>query len=101
VVSALCFRSPTGNSPEDAQDLTQDFFSRLLDKNYLAKADPDREKFRTFLLRSLRNFLVNEWKRAGRLKRGGSGFKTGQRSGRQFIKSSHSCKWVPAKSGDS
>jgi RNA polymerase sigma-70 factor (ECF subfamily) len=60
-----------GNSPEDAQDLTQDFFARLLVKNYLAKADPDRGKFRTFLLRSLKNFLVNEWKRAGRLKRGG------------------------------
>jgi RNA polymerase sigma-70 factor (ECF subfamily) len=60
-----------GNSPEDAQDLTQDFFARLLAKNYLAKADPDRGKFRTFLLRSLKNFLVNEWKRAGRLKRGG------------------------------
>jgi RNA polymerase sigma-70 factor (ECF subfamily) len=60
-----------GNSPEDAQDLTQDFFARLLQKNYLAKADPDRGKFRTFLLRSLKNFVVNEWKRAGRLKRGG------------------------------
>ena len=60
-----------GNSPEDAQDLTQDFFSRLLEKNYFAKADRDRGKFRTFLLRSMKNFLVNEWKRAGRLKRGG------------------------------
>ena len=60
-----------GNSPEDAQDLTQDFFSRLLEKNYLAKADRDRGRFRTFLLGSLKNFMVNEWKRAGRLKRGG------------------------------
>jgi RNA polymerase sigma factor (sigma-70 family) len=60
-----------GNSPEDAQDLTQDFFSRLLAKHYLAKANPDRGKFRTFLLGSLKNFIVNEWKRAGRLKRGG------------------------------
>ena len=60
-----------GNSPEDAQDLTQTFFSRLLEKNYFAKADRDRGKFRTFLLRSLKHFLVNEWKRAGRLKRGG------------------------------
>src|SRR5437762_10118160 len=60
-----------GNSPEDAQDLTQNFFSRLLEKNYFAKADRDRGMFRTFLLRSLKNFLVNEWKRAGRLKRGG------------------------------
>src|SRR3989441_12288509 len=60
-----------GNSPEDAQDLTQAFFSRLLEKNCFAKADRDRGKFRTFLLGSLKNFLVNEWKRAGRLKRGG------------------------------
>jgi RNA polymerase sigma-70 factor (ECF subfamily) len=60
-----------GNNPEDAQDLTQDFFSRLLEKNYLARADRDRGKFRTFLLGSLKNFLINEWKRAGRLKRGG------------------------------
>jgi RNA polymerase sigma factor (sigma-70 family) len=60
-----------GRSPEDAQDLTQDFFSRLLEKNYLAKADRDRGKFRTFLLQSLKNFLVSEWRTAGRLKRGG------------------------------
>jgi len=60
-----------GNSPEDAQDLTQIFFSGLLEKNCFAKADRDRGKFRTFLLGSLKNFLVNEWKRAGRLKRGG------------------------------
>ena len=59
------------NSPEDAQDLTQEFFARLLEKNYLAKADRDRGRFRTFLLGSLKNFMVNEWKRAGRLKRGG------------------------------
>ena len=65
------FARRQGSSPEDAQDLTQDFFLRLLEKNYLAKADPDRGKFRTFLLRSLKNFLINEWKRAGRLKRGG------------------------------
>ena len=60
-----------GHSPEDAEDLTQIFFSRLLEKNYFAKADPGRGKFRTFLLGSLKNFLINEWKRAGRLKRGG------------------------------
>jgi RNA polymerase sigma factor (sigma-70 family) len=60
-----------GNGPEDAEDLTQQFFARLLEKNYLAKADRDRGKFRTFLLGSMKNFLVDEWKRAGRLKRGG------------------------------
>lgn len=60
-----------GNSPEDAEDLTQEFFFRLLDRNSLARADRDRGRFRTFLLGSLKNFMVNEWKRAGRLKRGG------------------------------
>ena len=65
------FARRQGSSPEDAQDVTQDFFSRLIEKNYLAKADPDRGRFRTFLLTSLKNFLINEWKRVGRLKRGG------------------------------
>ncbi len=60
-----------GHSVEDSQDLTQEFFARLLEKNNLVKADRDRGKFRTFLLGSLKNFLVNEWKRASRLKRGG------------------------------
>jgi RNA polymerase sigma factor (sigma-70 family) len=61
-----------GNGPEDAEDLTQQFFARLLEKNYLANADRERGKFRTFLLASMKNFLVNEWKRAARLKRGGA-----------------------------
>jgi len=60
-----------GSSPEDAQDVTQEFFSRLLEKNFLAQADRDRGRFRSFLLVSLKNFMINEWKRAGRLKRGG------------------------------
>src|SRR3954467_11426631 len=45
-----------GYSSEDAQDLTQEFFARLLEKNSLMKADRDRGKFRTFLLGSLKNF---------------------------------------------
>ncbi len=61
-----------GNGPEDAEDLTQQFFYRLLAKNFLATADRERGKFRTFLLASMKNFLVNEWKRAGRSKRGGT-----------------------------
>jgi RNA polymerase sigma-70 factor (ECF subfamily) len=60
-----------GHSPEDAEDLTQQFFCRLLEKDHFGKADRDRGKFRTFLLVSLKHFLTNEWKRAGRLKRGG------------------------------
>ncbi len=50
-----------GYSPEDAQDLAQEFFHRLLQKERLALADPARGRFRTFLLSSLGNFLTNEW----------------------------------------
>jgi len=60
-----------GHGVEDAQDLTQDFFARLLEKNYLRKADRSRGRFRTFLLTSLKHFLVNEWKQTNRQKRGG------------------------------
>jgi RNA polymerase sigma-70 factor (ECF subfamily) len=60
-----------GNSPHDAQDLTQEFFARLLAKNYLANADESRGRFRSFLLASLKHFLVNEWDKARAQKRGG------------------------------
>jgi RNA polymerase sigma factor (sigma-70 family) len=60
-----------GHTPEDAQDLTQAFFARLLEKKYLGLADPKRGKFRCFLLSSLKHFLVNEWEKAGVQKRGG------------------------------
>jgi RNA polymerase sigma-70 factor (ECF subfamily) len=60
-----------GNSPENAQDLTQEFFARLLAKKYMRLADPDRGKFRAFLLKSLKHFLVNEWEKARTQKRGG------------------------------
>jgi RNA polymerase sigma-70 factor (ECF subfamily) len=55
----------------DAQDLTQEFFARLMEKHYLAVADPQRGKFRCFLLASLKHFLANEWKRGHAQKRGG------------------------------
>jgi RNA polymerase sigma-70 factor (ECF subfamily) len=60
-----------GHSPHDAQDLTQEFFARLLAKNYLAGADESRGRFRSFLLASLKHFLANEWHRAHAQKRGG------------------------------
>jgi len=55
----------------EAQDLIQEFFARLLEKNVLAAADPQRGRFRAFLLVSLRNFLLNEWAKAKTAKRGG------------------------------
>jgi RNA polymerase sigma-70 factor (ECF subfamily) len=60
-----------GYAPADAQDLTQEFFSRLLAKNYLSAADETRGRFRSFLLTSLKHFLANEWDRARAQKRGG------------------------------
>jgi RNA polymerase sigma-70 factor (ECF subfamily) len=60
-----------GHTAEDAQDLTQEFFARLLEKDTLDKADRHRGKFRTFLLASLDHFLANQWRKAGAKKRGG------------------------------
>ncbi|HUC86663.1 MAG TPA: RNA polymerase sigma factor [Candidatus Acidoferrales bacterium] len=60
-----------GHSPHDAQDLTQEFFARLLAKNFLAGADESRGRFRSFLLSSLKHFLANEWDKARAQKRGG------------------------------
>jgi RNA polymerase sigma-70 factor (ECF subfamily) len=60
-----------GHSAPDAQDLTQAFFARLLEKNIAGKADRAAGKFRSFLLASLKHFLAHEWRRAGAQKRGG------------------------------
>ena len=60
-----------GHSPSDAQDLTQEFFARLLAKEFLRAADREKGRFRTFLRVALRRFLANEWDYARRLKRGG------------------------------
>jgi RNA polymerase sigma-70 factor (ECF subfamily) len=60
-----------GHSPEDAQDLTQEFFALFLRKEYFRLADRARGRFRTFLLHALEHFLINEWKRAQCAKRGG------------------------------
>ena len=55
----------------EAQDLTQEFFTQLLEKNLLAVAHPERGRFRAFLLTAFRHFLVNEWEKAKAQKRGG------------------------------
>jgi len=60
-----------GRNPHDAQDVVQEFFARLLERKHLKHADQNRGRFRTFLLTSLKNFLINEWKKANREKRGG------------------------------
>ena len=61
-----------GYSPEDAEDLTQGFFERLLEKHFLKEVDPALGRFRTFLLTALKHFLANEWDRVKAVKRGGN-----------------------------
>jgi RNA polymerase sigma factor (sigma-70 family) len=60
-----------GYEAHDAQDLTQDFFARFLEKNALAAVRREKGRFRSFLLSSLHNFLANAWDRAHAVKRGG------------------------------
>ena len=60
-----------GHSPPDAQDLTQEFFARLLQKDYLKAAAREKGRFRTFLIVALKRFLANEWDRLRAQKRGG------------------------------
>jgi RNA polymerase sigma factor (sigma-70 family) len=56
---------------EDAEDLTQSFFARALEKSFFDRYEPGRARFRTFLRSCLDGFAANEWKAARRLKRGG------------------------------
>ena len=60
-----------GHSVDEAQDLTQGFFTRLIEKSYLEDADRDRGRFRAFLLTACRRFVLDEHDRATALKRGG------------------------------
>jgi DNA-directed RNA polymerase specialized sigma24 family protein len=60
-----------GYDPDHSQDLCQEFFTLLLEKNYLLDANRDRGRFRSFLLTAVKHFLANEWERAHALKRGG------------------------------
>lgn len=60
-----------GYGAHDAQDLTQAFFARLLENDLLARADPARGRFRSFVLVALKNFLADEWEKTRTQKRGG------------------------------
>lgn len=60
-----------GHTAHDAQDLTQAFFARLLEKHALADLTRERGRFRSFLLAALKNFLVDEWRKGQSAKRGG------------------------------
>jgi RNA polymerase sigma-70 factor (ECF subfamily) len=60
-----------GHRPHDAQDLTQEFFARLLAKGWLADVQQERGRFRSWLLAAMKHFLSNEWDRLKAQKRGG------------------------------
>lgn len=60
-----------GYSADDASDLTQEFFARLIEKRHLRSVDRNLGKFRTFLLTSLTHFLANEWDKSQAMRRGG------------------------------
>lgn len=65
------FARRRGLSPMEAEDRTQSFFAFVLEGNVIAKADPERGRFRSFLLKSLQNFLATEQRRDDAQKRGG------------------------------
>ena len=60
-----------GQSPHDAQDLTQEFFCRLLEKRWLAAVDREKGRLRVFLITALKHFRNNEWRKASAQRRGG------------------------------
>lgn len=60
-----------GHSPHDSQDLTQEFFARLLERQSLSTANPEKGRFRSFILAAMNNFLATEWAKARAKKRGG------------------------------
>jgi RNA polymerase sigma-70 factor (ECF subfamily) len=61
----------SGHDPETARDLTQSFFERIIEKNYLKQVDRSKGRFRSFLLVALKHFLANEWDRRHTSRRGG------------------------------
>jgi RNA polymerase sigma factor (sigma-70 family) len=61
-----------GFSTAEAQDLTQEFFARLIEKEFVRNAGPERGRFRTFLLVAVQRFLVNDYHHRRALKRGGN-----------------------------
>jgi RNA polymerase sigma-70 factor (ECF subfamily) len=65
------FARRRGDTPEEAQDHTQDFFARFLEHDYFDRADPDRGRFRSFLLTSFKFYLCDEAGRERAQRRGG------------------------------
>lgn len=71
----FAFALRRGNDRLTSQDLTQAFFARFIERGYLRAADRNRGRFRTFLMTCFQHFLVHEWEKTRREKRGGSHFR--------------------------
>lgn len=65
------FARRQGCGADEAKDFTQEFFARLLEKNYLSQVSREKGKFRSFMLAAMKHFLGQEWKRERTQKRGG------------------------------
>ncbi len=61
-----------GKSPEDAEDLTQAFFVRLLEQRWIEDANREKGQLRAFLITAMKRFMLKEWRKASAQKRGGS-----------------------------
>lgn len=68
---AYFFIRQKGHDVESAKDLTQAFFATFLEKDFLKSVEPERGRFRSFILAALSHFLSNEYDRSRALKRGG------------------------------
>jgi RNA polymerase sigma factor (sigma-70 family) len=86
-----------GDTREQAQDLTQEFFLRLLDRNDLQSADPQRGRFRAFLLTVFKHFLAHERERQQAQKRGGDvrHFSIDAESGEERYRQEPTDRWTP------
>ena len=67
----LAFAKATVSNREEAEDLIQGFFEKLLERNFLAAADPSRGRLRTFLLTCLKRHITDEYRKSAAAKRGG------------------------------
>ncbi len=65
------FARRSGKSPHDAEDVTQEFFRSLMEKRWLADADREKGRLRSFLALAMKRFMANEWRREAAEKRGG------------------------------
>jgi RNA polymerase sigma-70 factor (ECF subfamily) len=65
------FARRSGHSPPEAEDLTQEFFKRLIEHHWIARVDRHKGRFRSFLLMAMKRFLANEWEKVRTIKRGG------------------------------